>query len=154
MSKFRSISVSPIHFLVIGENIIDTRFKTEENNMVILPVDQFSGQPFMKNANGFIMNDIQAFNETQSDGIARAILSRTPVFKKDTTEDGLSVEQRLNEIIPSNFCSPAEFARISKHIATQRYEREQARQAAILVKQQAALKRQPKKVVVSQTKDE
>lgn len=154
MSKFRSISVSPIHFLVIGENIIDTRFKTEENNMVILPVDQFSGQPFMKNANGFIMNDIQAFNETQSDGIARAILSRTPVFKKDTTEDGLSVEQRLNEIIPSNCCSPAEFARISKHIATQRYEREQARQAAILVKQQAALKRQPKKVDVSQTKDE
>ena len=154
MSKFRSISVSPIHFLVIGENIIDTRFKTEENNMVILPVDQFSGQPFMKNANGFIMNDIQAFNETQSDGIARAILSRTPVFKKDTTEDGLSVEQRLNEIIPSNCCSPAEFARISKHIVTQRYEREQARKAAILVKQQAALKRQPKKVVVSQTKDE
>ena len=101
MSKFRSNPVSPIHFLVIGENIIDTRSKTEENNMVVLPIDQFSGQPFMKNANGFIMNDIQAFNETQSDGIARAILSRTPVFKKDITEDGLSVDQRLNEIIPS-----------------------------------------------------
>ena len=107
MSKFRVKSVSPIPFLVINENVIDTRLKTEENNLVVLPVDQFSGQPFMKNENGFIMNDIQAFNETQSDGIARAILSRTPVFKKDTTEDGLSVDQRLDEIIPSNCCSPA-----------------------------------------------
>lgn len=154
MSKFRSKSVSPIPFLVIGESVIDTRLKTEENNLVVLPVDQFSGQPFMKNSNGFIMNDIQAFNETQSDGIARAILSRTPVFKKDTTEDGLSVDQRLNEIIPSNCCSPAEFARISKHIATQRYEREQARQAAVLAQQQAALKKQPKKTDVPLNKEE
>ena len=108
MSKYRVKSVSPIPFLVINENLIDTRLKTEENNLVVLPVDQFSGQPFMKNENGFIMNDIQAFNETQSDGIARAILARTPVFKKDTSEDGLSVDQRLDEIIPSNCCSPAD----------------------------------------------
>lgn len=154
MSKFRVKSVSPIPFLVINEMVIDTRLKTEENNLLVLPVDQFSGQPFMKNENGFIMNDIQAFNETQSDGIARAILSRTPVFKKDTSEDGLSVDQRLDEIIPSNCCSPAEFSRISKHIATQRYQREQERQAAILAAQQAALKSKPKKVDVVQPKEE
>ena len=154
MSKFRIKSVSPIPFLVINENVIDTRLKTEENNLVVLPVDQFSGQPFMKNENGFIMNDIQAFNETQSDGIARAILARTPVFKKDTVEDGLSVDQRIDEIIPSNCCSPAEFSRISKHIATQRYQREQARQAAILASQQAAMKKQPKKVNVEKPKNE
>ena len=144
MSKYRIKSVSPIPFLVINENVIDTRLKTEENNLVVLPVDQFSGQPFMKNENGFIMNDIQAFNETQSDGIARAILARTPVFKKDTVEDGLSVDQRLDEIIPSNCCSPAEFSRISKHIATQRYQRELARQEAAIAAQQAALKPKPK----------
>lgn len=154
MSKFRIKSVSPIPFLVINENVIDTRLKTEENNLVVLPVDQFSGQPFMKNENGFIMNDIQAFNETQSDGIARAILARTPVFKKDTVEDGLSVDQRIDEIIPSNCCSPAEFSRISKHIATQRYQREQARQAAILASQQAVMKKQPKKVNVEKPKNE
>ena len=154
MSKYRVKSVSPIQFLVINENVFDTRLKTEENNLVVLPVDQFSGQPFMKNENGFIMNDIQAFNETQSDGIARAILARTPVFKKDTSEDGLSVDQRLDEIIPSNCCSPAEFSRISKHIATQRYQREQERQAAILAAQQAALKSKPKKVDVAQSKED
>ena len=153
MSKFRVKSVSPIPFLVINENVIDTRLKTEENNLVVLPVDQFSGQPFMKNENGFIMNDIQAFNETQSDGIARAILARTPVFKKDTVEDGLSVDQRIDEIIPSNCCSPAEFSRISKHIATQRYQREQERQAAILAARQAALNKQPKRVNVEQPKN-
>lgn len=154
MSKFRVKSVSPIAFLVINENVIDTRLKTEESNLVVLPVDQFSGQPFMKNDNGFIMNDIQAFNETQSDGIARAILSRTPVFKKDNVDDGLSVEQRLDEIIPSNCCSPAEFSRISKHIASLRYQREQARQEAAVAAQQAALKRQPKRVNVEQSKIE
>lgn len=154
MSKFRVKSVSPIPFLVINENVIDTRLKTEENNLVVLPVDQFSGQPFMKNENGFIMNDIQAFNETQSDGIARAILARTPVFKKDTSEDGLSVDQRLDEIIPSNCCSPAEFSRISKHIATQRYQRELARQEAAIAAQHAALNKQPKRVDVVQPKDE
>lgn len=154
MSKYRIKSVSPIPFLVINENVIDTRLKTEENNLVVLPVDQFSGQPFMKNENGFIMNDIQAFNETQSDGIARAILARTPVFKKDTVEDGLSVDQRLDEIIPSNCCSPAEFSRISKHIATQRYQRELARQEAAIAAQQAVLKPKPKKVDVVQPKDE
>lgn len=154
MSKFCVTCVSPIHFKVINENIIDTRLKTEENNLVVLPVDQFSGQSFMKNENGFIMNDIQAFNETQSDGIARAILSRTPVFKKDTVEDGLSVDQRLDEIIPSNCCSPAEFSRISKKIATIRYQREQARQEAIIAAQQAALKKQPKKVNVEKPKTE
>lgn len=154
MSKFRVKSVSPIPFLLINENVIDTRLKTEENNLVVLPVDQFSGQPFMKNENGFIMNDIQAFNETQSDGIARAILARTPVFKKDTSEDGLSVDQRLDEIIPSNCCSPAEFSRISKHIATQRYQRELARQEAAIAAQQAALKPKPKKVDVVKPKDE
>ena len=153
MSKYRIKSVSPIPFLVINENVIDTRLKTEENNLVVLPVDQFSGQPFMKNENGFIMNDIQAFNETQSDGIARAILARTPVFKKDTLEDGLSVDQRLDEIIPSNCCSPAEFSRISKHIATQRYQRELARQEAAIAAQQAALKPKPKQVDVVQPKD-
>ena len=154
MSKYRVKSVSPIPFLVINEYVIDTRLKTEENNLVVLPVDQFSGQPFMKNENGFIMNDIQAFNETQSDGIARAILARTPVFKKDISEDGLSVDQRLDEIIPSNCCSPAEFSRISKHIATQRYQRVQDRQAAILAAQKDALKSKPKKVDVVQPKED
>lgn len=152
MSKFRVKCVSPIHFQVINEIVIDTRLKTEENNLVVLPVDQFSGQPFMKNENGFVMNDIQAFNETQSDGIARAILSRCPVFKKDTAEDGLSVEERLDDIIPSNCCSPAEFSRISRKIATQQYQRAQARQAAALAAQQAALKKEPKKVNVEQPK--
>lgn len=154
MSKFRVKCVSPIHFQVINESVIDTRLKTEENNLVVLPVDQFSGQPFMKNENGFIMNDIQAFNETQSDGIARAILSRCPVFKKDTVEDGLSVEERLDDIIPSNCCSPAEFARISKKIATQRYQRALARQEAAIADQKDALRNKPKKVDVVKPKEE
>lgn len=148
MSKFRSTPVLPLGFIKSGDTVHQLYQTNEDGVRVVLNIDQFSGQLFMKNENGFIMNDIQAFNETRSDGIARTILSRCPVFKSDSKEDGLSVEERLSEIIPENACSPAEFLAVSKRIATIRYNRDQSRleQARALDEQQR--KRSPKKVDV------
>lgn len=150
MSKFRNTSVLPLGFVKSGDTVHQVYPTNKDGEPIVLNIDQFSGQSFMKNENGFIMNDIQAFNETRSDGIARAILSRCPVFKSDTREDGLSVEERLSEIIPENACSPAEFLSVSKRIATIRYNREQAKLEQLRAAQEVQLRklRQPKKVDV------
>ena len=37
----------------------------EDGTPKVVNIDQFSGQEFMVNANGFIMNDIMAFEEAQ-----------------------------------------------------------------------------------------
>lgn len=92
-----------------------------------LPIDQFAGQPFMLNENGWIKNDIQAYEEAQSDSVARKILSRINVSQMDTKEDGLSLDDRLAEIIPSNYSSPAEFMRISRRLGELNYARQQAK---------------------------
>lgn len=140
MSKYRISPVPPVHFAV-GEFVVDLRPRLESNHLDLLPVDQFSGQSFMKNENGFIMNDIEAFNNAQSDSIARTILSRCPVFKKDRSEDGLEVTERLDRIIPENCCSPAEFSAISKRIATLEFNKRQAAIDVAMEAQQAALAR-------------
>lgn len=148
MSKFRVSPVLPLGFIKSGDTVHQLYQTNEDGVRVVLNIDQFSGQSFMKNENGFIMNDIQAFNETRSDGIARTILSRCPVFQSDTIDDGLSVEERLSEIIPENACSPAEFLAVSKRIATIRYYREQSRLEEARARAAQQRKPTPKKVDV------
>lgn len=91
-----------------------------------LPIDQFAGRGFMLNSDGWIKNDIQAYEEAQSDSVARKILQRISIVNSPNQEDGLSLEDRLNEIIPSNYSSPAEFVRISRRLGELKFAREQA----------------------------
>ena len=98
---------------------VDTHFhelKDENGNIDILPVDQFSGKSFMLNPCGFPMNDVMAFEESQSDDIARAVLARTQVYDKGQG-DGLSLEERFAAIVPATWSSPAEFVRAQTSFA-------------------------------------
>lgn len=154
-NKIRVSCALPMAFRKVGDFAIDIRQRNEDKSVKCLPIDQFSGQPFMLNDCGFIMNDIEAFENTQSDSIARAVLSRVPVFKTSDADDGLSVTERLQEVLPANCCSPAEFARASKYIARVRYQRAADKAAARAAAVAAArTKDSPKKVDISQTKTE
>lgn len=155
-SKIRVAPVAPIEFDLSGAQPEFVGLKDKDGIPKILPIDQFSGQSFMQNECGWIKNDIQAYEDTQNDSVARAILQRCPVFTQDKP-DNLSIDERLSEVIPSNISSPAEFVSISKHIASVRYNREQER-AKLVAEAAAKLRdasRQPKKVdVVQEPKNE
>lgn len=92
--------------------VIHTRkfvYPTDDHGLVkVLNVDQFSGKKFLLNACGWPMNDIQIFEEAQSDSIARAALSRLKTIGS-REGDGLTLEQRFERIVPSSWSSPAEW---------------------------------------------
>lgn len=121
----------------------------KDEQVKTLPIDPFAGLPFMLNEQGWLKNDIQAYEDTQNIGVARAILQRCPVLAGDKP-DNLSLDERLSQIIPANCSSPSEFVRVSKHIASEQYARRVAQEKAALAAQQAALKSQPKKAEVKQ----
>lgn len=75
-------------------------------------IDQFSGQPFMCNDNGFICNDIMQFESAQSDSIARAVLSRCQILKSPSLPADMTVEDAFKQVVPANWSSPAEFVRL------------------------------------------
>lgn len=82
-----------------------------------LPVDQFSGKSFLLNSCGFPMNDIMIFEEAQSDSVARAALARIKQVNAGNPNDGLTLEQRFQRIVPANWSSPAEYVRASQTLA-------------------------------------
>lgn len=86
-----------------------------------LAVDQFSGKRFMLNDNGFPMNDIEAFETSQSDSVARAVLQRIKEIHPESIQQNLSPEQMFARVMPSNWSSPAEFVRASKMFAERFY---------------------------------
>lgn len=79
-------------------------------NVLALNVDQFSGKRFLLNSSGFPMNDIMIYEQAQSDSIAKAALQRINVIGSNA-DDGLTLEQRFERIVPSNWSSPAEWLR-------------------------------------------
>lgn len=90
-------------------------------------IDQFSGRRFMLNASGFICNDIMAFEQAQSDSVARSVLQRINVLHPQPTHDpDLSPDEIFERIVPANYSSPTDYVRISKKIAQLDYERLQA----------------------------
>lgn len=90
--------------------------RDEHGNILVLDVDQFSGKRFLLNSCGWPMNDIQIFEEAQSDSIARAALSRLKVLGS-REDDGLTLEQRFERIVPSNWSSPAEYVKLQRRFA-------------------------------------
>lgn len=83
----------------------------DDGTAKVVNVDQFSGQPFMENENGFICNDIMQFEQAQSDSVARAVLSRCQVLKSPSLPADMSLEQAFKQVVPANWSSPAEFVR-------------------------------------------
>lgn len=101
-----------------------------ENTRDICNVDQFSGQPFMLNSSGFIMNDIMLFEEAQSDSVARSVLQRIQAIKPESLGDEeFSVEEAFDRMCPPNFGSPAEYLAYQKKLASLDYDRLQALKA-------------------------
>ena len=116
------------------------------NNIVPLPVDQFTGKSFMKNKAGFPMNDIMAFETVQSDQLARAVLQRTQIVNFPKNQE-MTLDEQFASIVPSNWSSPAEYLRASEQFAKMAY----AKQMEALRAQQAAAEQKnvPEKKVVT-----
>ena len=94
----------------------------DDGSVAELPVDQFSGQDFMLNSNGFITNDIMMFEECQSDSVARAILQRLKIQHPLSLDQRLSLDEMMAQCVPSNYGSPAEFVSAHKMIAEKAYK--------------------------------
>lgn len=107
----------------------------ENGDVKELNVDEFSGKKFFLNASGFPMNDIMIFEQAQSDSVARAALARIREVGS-RNGDGLTLQQRFDRIIPSNWSSPSEYLRASETLARLQYaDLKNARQAAEAAKQ-------------------
>ena len=113
-------------------------FKTKDNNIALvyprrkdgslkeLDVDQFSGQPFMLNANGFICNDIMMFEQCQSDSVARAVLSRIKVLHPEAISQDFKLDDMMDLAVPANFGTLAEYVTLNKGFAEKVYSLKQA----------------------------
>lgn len=96
-------------------------------NVLALNVDQFSGKRFLLNSSGFPMNDIMIYEQAQSDSIARAALQRINVIASNA-DDGLTLEQRFERIVPSNWSSPAEWLRACETFGRLQYAQKMSEQ--------------------------
>lgn len=108
-------------------------FRVDEKGKPLdyLAVDQFSAKPFMMNASGFVCNDIMAFEEAESDSVARAVLQRCQVLHPELSHDpDLSVNEIFERIIPANFGSPTDFVRLQTNLAKLDFERIESLKAA------------------------
>lgn len=122
--------------------------RNSAGNIVPLPIDQFTGKHFLKNACGFPMNDILAFESVQSDQLARAVLQRTQILNLPKNAD-VPLEDQFATIVPSNWSSPAEFVRASQKYAQYAYAKQQDALRAEAARQvvEAAQKKDPENVV-------
>lgn len=108
---------------VVAPRLID--YPVREDNLCSvdeLDVDQFSGQDFMINPNGFITNDIMMFEECQSDSVARAVLHRLKILHPESMDQRLTLDQMMARCVPSNYGSPAEFVSAHKSVAEKCYK--------------------------------
>lgn len=101
--------------------VYNTR-KGNDKAVAILDVDQFSGQKFMQNPQGFLMNDIMVFEEAQSDSVARAVLSRIKVLHPESINQDFTPDEMFASIIPANYGSPAEFVAANKAVVSRLYD--------------------------------
>ena len=104
-----------------SERLVFTSCTDENGLLQPLNIDQFSGKRFMLNDNGFPMNDIEAFETSQSDSVAQAVLQRIKEIHPESIPQNLTPEQMFSRVMPSNWSSPAEFVRASKMFAERFY---------------------------------
>lgn len=118
-----------------AERIVHTSCTDEKGLLQKLSIDQFSGKRFLLNENGFPMNDIEAFETSQSDSVAQAVLQRIKEIHPENIPQNLTAEQMFSRVIPANWSSPAEFQRASRMFAERFYnEAAQARAAQAAAK--------------------
>lgn len=122
-----------------SERLVFTSCSDEKGLLQPLAIDQFSGKRFMLNDNGFPMNDIEAFETSQSDSVAQAVLQRIKEIHPESIPQNLTPDQMFSRVMPANWSSPAEFVRASKMFAERFYnETAQARAAQAAVAKAAA----------------
>lgn len=127
-----------------AESIVFTSCVDEKGLLQPLNIDQFSGKRFMLNENGFPMNDIEAFETSQSDSVAQAVLQRIKEIHPESIQQNLTPEQMFARVMPSNWSSPAEFVRASKMFAERFYnESAQMRAAQAAAAKAAAASKKP-----------
>lgn len=151
-SKLRLVCCPPIGWIFGKDGFVSSLPIDADVKVKRLPIDPFAGLSFMINEQGWLKNDIQAYEDTQNISVARAILQRCPVLSGDKP-DNLSLDERLSQIIPCNCSSPSEFVRVSKHIASEQYARRVAQEKALAEMKKAQLK-SPKKAEFKQTESE
>lgn len=122
--------------------------KRETGAVNELPVDQFSGKRFFRNECGWPMNDIMAYEESQNDTIAQAVLRRINVMPQNVGDQCETLQERFDTIVPSNWSSPAEYVGISKRLASYQLQKIRAKAEAARAQVEAAAKKAPKKVDV------
>ena len=125
--KFKTSHSLPPYLVFDGKDgMVDITLKREDGSLDVSSVDEFSGQPFMLNENGFIMSDIQVFEEAASDSVARAALHRLQVLHPDNAPIGTPVSDLMRQIVPFNFSTPAEYLKIQEAFAKDWYARQVA----------------------------
>lgn len=102
--------------------VIPNLKQNDDGTFDLLPIDQFSGSNFMLNDCGFPMNDIMAYEETQNESIARAVLSRIKVVDNGKPSE-LSLQEQFDNIIPANWSSPAEFLSLHEKFARMAFDK-------------------------------
>lgn len=111
-----------------------------------LPIDQFNGKYFLRNASGFPMNDIMAYEEAQNDSIARAVLSRISVIKQ-SPQIARSDQELFDTIVPANYSSPAEYLSICEKFGRLAFAKAEKIRADVAMKASARKAAAAKKAV-------
>lgn len=102
----------------------------DKGHLLVLPIDQFSGRPFCLNPQGFPMNDIMIYEQSQSVSVAESALRRIKVLHPDSIDQNLSPEEMFEHIVPANWSSPAEYVHASKAFTQKWYARARAKAEA------------------------
>lgn len=120
----KSIGFTPnIIFDFEKKEFEDTLMYDENGVCQAVPIDIFASQPFMFNDCGFPINDIMAFENAQSDSVARACLERIRVLHPDNAPAGMSPAELMRQIVPANYSTPAEYMKIQDYFARDFYAR-------------------------------
>lgn len=103
--------------------------KIKKDRVDVVPIDQYLAQRFNRNSSGFIRSEVDAFEQAQNDSVAKTILNRIRIIRSQG--DNRSEEEIFKTIVPNNYCSPAEFVRMSTKVAEVQYQRIQSERAAL-----------------------
>lgn len=117
----KNIGILPFIQYDSEKGFVDITAFDSEGKCLDVPIDMFSSQDFMYNSEGWPINDIMLFEETQNDSVARAVLERIRVLHPENMPAGTSPEQLLKQIVPANYSTPAEYMKIQAAFAKDYY---------------------------------
>ena len=82
----------------------------DKGHLLVLPIDQFSGRPFCLNPQGFPMNDIMIYEQSQSVSVAESALRRINVLHPESIDQNLSPEEMFEHVVPAKVYNSEEEA--------------------------------------------